>query len=281
MQSLDLQQLELIFYLLLGLIALTLGGLVIYVVIANRRERERLAQTYELESLVPRPALQVTGQILSLVRDEPGSPLQVEIGGHRYHHMGEIQEQQLRRQVVDAAMELIWFTGALRGSDLAPTSMDETHSWREDVRHGSKSELQRIRTAAAPATGEKAARQGAGPARDQGTEERRAAMPGDPDAASPSPERPNLVSALQRRWAPKLPDREAPHTFVDQIDAIVQRRIQLIPALTNRELHVRPGLDGSVRFVFEGEEYESLDDVPNLTARQVVKDAIQEWDETT
>jgi len=37
MPALDLQQLELIFYLLLGLIALTLGGLVAYVVIASRR----------------------------------------------------------------------------------------------------------------------------------------------------------------------------------------------------------------------------------------------------
>jgi hypothetical protein len=276
MQAPGMQQLELIFYLLLGLIALTLGGLVIYVVVANRREREKLAQTYELESLVPRPALHVTGQILSLVRDEPGSPLQVEIGGRRYRNMDQIQENQLRRQVVDAAMELILFTGALGSGDLATLPVDETHSWREDVRQSSKSELRRIRTAP-PTSGEAAAP----PAGGKGTEDRPTGASSDAEPGSPALERPNLVSALQRRWAPKLPDRGEPHTFVDQIDEIVQRRIQLIPALASRELHVRPSMSGSVRFVFEGSEYESLDELPNLTARQVVKDAIQEWDETT
>jgi len=280
MQGFDLQQLELIFYLLLGLIFLTLGGLITYVVVANRREREKLAHTYEMESLVPRPALQVTGQILSLVREESGGPLLVEIGGRRYRRMEQIQEKQLRRQVVDAAMELVWFTGALGGGEVDPMPVEETHNWREDVRQGSTSELHRIRSAPAPGTGEQAAPPGTGPAADGGVGEWHFALDGM-DQAPPSPETPTLVSALQRRWAPKLPEREEPHTFVDQIDSIVQRRIQLIPALANRELHVRPGLDGSVRFVFEGQEYESLDDLPNLTARQVVKDAIQEWDETT
>jgi hypothetical protein len=34
-----------------------------------------------------------------------------------------------------------------------------------------------------------------------------------------------------------------------------------------------------VRFVFEGREYEELDDVPNMTAQQLIRDAIQEWEE--
>jgi hypothetical protein len=55
----------------------------------------------------------------------------------------------------------------------------------------------------------------------------------------------------------------------------------MIPALAGRDLHVRPGSGGAVLFVFEGREYENLDEVPNLTAQQLIKDAIQEWDETT
>jgi hypothetical protein len=46
-----------------------------------------------------------------------------------------------------------------------------------------------------------------------------------------------------------------------------------------RGLHVRPGSGGEVLFTFEGQEYKKLDDIPNLTARQVIKEAIQEWDE--
>lgn len=278
MLALDQQQLGLIFYLLLGMIALILGGLVAYVVSANRRQRRKLAQTNELESLMPRPALQATGQILSLVRDEPGSPLQVEIAGQRYRQMDQIRDKHLRRQVVDAAMELIWFTGALGSGELAPRPVEETQSWREDVRQGSKSELQRIRTTTVPGGSESASSHGARPIGDEAA--RRTPSPGDAEHAPPL-ETPTLLGALQRRWAPKLPERGEGHTLVDQIDDIIQRRIQLIPALANRDLHVRPGQDGIVRFVFEGQEYKSLDDLPNLTARQVIKEAIQEWEETT
>jgi hypothetical protein len=72
-----------------------------------------------------------------------------------------------------------------------------------------------------------------------------------------------------------------PRSFVEDIEAIVQRRIQLIPALAQKQLHVEPGPGGEVRFIFEGREYQRLDDIPNLTARDVVRDSIQEWDETT
>jgi hypothetical protein len=79
--------------------------------------------------------------------------------------------------------------------------------------------------------------------------------------------------------APKLPGPEHPRTFVEDIDDILQRRVQLIPALIGRDLQVRLGPGDSVRFVFEGREYEDLDDVPNMTAQQLIRDAIQEWEE--
>ena len=68
---------------------------------------------------------------------------------------------------------------------------------------------------------------------------------------------------------------------MEDIEDIIQRRIQLIPALAQKQLHVEPGPGGEVRFIFEGQAYQRLDDIPNLTARDVVRDAIQEWDETT
>ena len=47
MDSLDLQQLKTLFYILLGLIALLLILLTVYVVIANRRQRAQLEKTVE------------------------------------------------------------------------------------------------------------------------------------------------------------------------------------------------------------------------------------------
>ena len=67
----------------------------------------------------------------------------------------------------------------------------------------------------------------------------------------------------------------------DRPEDIIQRRVQLIPALVGRDLHVRLDAGGSVRFAFQGQEYENLDELPNMTARQLIRDAIQEWEETT
>lgn len=281
MQDLVSQHLDLIFYALLGLIAALLVGLVAYVVIARRRERQKLAQTYELESMLPRPALEVTGQLLSLVREEPGGPLEIEIAGKKYRRLDEIEDKQMRRQVVEAAMELIRFTGALGSEPAAPAALDQTYQWREDLRQGSKGELEHIRSTKIEETRTRDAEHGAEAMVPEEVEERFLDLLSDMSHASPDVERPTLASALQRRWSPKPSDTDEPRTFVDQIDGIIQRRIQLIPALSQRELHVRPGPDGSVRFVFEGQEYKDLNDLPNMTARQIIRDAIQEWDETT
>jgi hypothetical protein len=98
---------------------------------------------------------------------------------------------------------------------------------------------------------------------------------------SPSLEKPSIIGAVKQRMAPKQLEPEGIRTFVDDIDDIVRRRVQLVPALLGRDLHVRLGPGDSVRFAFEGKEYEDLDQVPNMTARQLIKDAIQEWEETT
>lgn len=281
MSSLDLQQLELIFYGLLGLIVVTLVGLAAYVFVANRRARRRLVRAHELESLEPRPALKVTGQIMSLVRQEQGGPLQVEIAGKRYHRMEEIEEKQLRRHVVEAAMELVRFTGALGGGALAPAALEETYRWREDVRQSNEGQLENIGSVLAKGDSGSGVSPAAPTRASDEVEERFLDLLASRSQASSTPERPNLARALQRRRTPKLPELDQPDSFVDEIDRIIQRRIQLIPALAQRDLHVRSSQDGGVCFVFDGQEYKELGELPNLTARQLVKDAIQEWDETT
>jgi len=99
--------------------------------------------------------------------------------------------------------------------------------------------------------------------------------------APSSPEKPSVLRSIQQRLAPKPPAPERTRTFVDDIEDIVQRRVRRIPALAGRDLHIRLDVGGSVRFAFQGREYEDLDELPNMTARQLVRDAIQEWEEVT
>jgi hypothetical protein len=276
MAGLDLQQLELIFYVLLGVIGFTLAVLIIYVIVSNARERTKLAQAYELESLAPRPAQRVAGQILALVREEPGEPLQVEIRGRRYGRLSEIEDQQIRRQVIESAMELIQFTGVLGREEVELAPLEKTYSWREDTREGSQAELSHIQSSGtADAPGKDLPK-----SRTEVEEQFLSLLTAMGHAPSPG-DKPSLVNAIQARWASNVADLAAPRSFVEDIESILQRRIQLIPALAQKQLHVEPGPGGEVRFLFEGQAYERLDDIPNHTARDVIRDSIQEWDETT
>lgn len=280
MENLDMRLLQFLIFALIGAVVLILVILTVYVITANRRERERLEKTYEeaIEEakLAPRPALQVKGQVLALVREEEGAPIQVEIDNVRYENMAEVQDPNLKRQIIGAAMELIQFTGVLAaGANVPPSLPSRPDTWREDLRRDSQGELQRIQTQPAPSSSPPPL-----PAAPQDMEEQFLSLLSQM-GQTPSAEKPTLTKSLQQRLTPKLPDSGRPRTFVDDIEDILQRRIQMVPAMVGRDLHVRPGSDGSVHFVFERREYEHLDDVPNLTARQLIKDAIQEWDDTT
>jgi len=145
MENFDLQQLGGLFVVLIIIIVVILVALIVYVVTASRRQRSKIDQTYESQSLVPHPARQVAGQVLALVREEPGAELQVEVDGVRYRQLTDIQDPQVRRKVLGAALELIRFTGAVGEDVNAPAPLEETHSWREDLREDSKADLDRIR----------------------------------------------------------------------------------------------------------------------------------------
>jgi hypothetical protein len=279
MGDFDLQQLELLLILLVGLIFVTLAGLAVYVIIANRRERSRLQQSLEEAKLAPRPVQQITGQILSLVRDKAGAPLQVEVAGTKYASFHDIEHPQVKRQVVAAAMELIQFTRVLSIGETQPASMDKTESWREDLRDESAAELASLRKPPSADEERESAPQLVIADPEQ-VEKRFLNLLADMGQTAP-PDKPSLIKSVQQQLTPKRPDYEQPRSFVDDIEDIIQRRIRLIPALVGRDIHVKSGPGGSVHFVFEGQEYENLEQVPNMTARQLIQDSIQEWDETT
>ena len=275
MENLDLPQLEGLFFVLLGLVLVVLVALIAYVVVANRRQRARMVQTCEADRLVPRPARRVAGRFLSLLRDEVGGSLQVEVNGLTYGRMADIEDPLIRRQIVEGALELVEFTGVLDQVEAKPAPVEKATSWRRDMRLNSEAELERIH----------AVRAGKEPRPDlpvdrAEVEEQFLDLLTGMGQAPQSPERPGIVRALQQRRTARSTAKDDSPTFIDQIESIVQRRLPLFPALAKRDLHVKLDADHSVCFAFEGQEYGNLDDVPNLTARQLIREAIQEWEET-
>ncbi len=268
MDQFSLDQLKTLLLVVIGAIVVLMTALIIYVMWANRKKPpSSFDKARQSES-----ALSASTRPLSLVRDTAGGPLQVEVGGVRYRTLAEVQDVESKRQIVVAAMELVRFTGVLGRNVQEPVPMDKTYHWREDLRQESQEDLKQIRGAAA---GQPDA---ARPPAKAAIEEQFLSMLAEMGQASPL-EKPGLISSLQHRLAPKGIE-ERPSTFVDDIEEILQRRMQLIPAFHGRDLHVRADPSGVVHFQFDGQEYQSASDIPNMTARQLIADATKEWEET-
>jgi hypothetical protein len=275
MESLSIGELGTLVAVLVSFILLVLAALTIYVLVSSQRQRTRTpSQPGAADKGIP-GGDQAKEPILSLVREKPNGPLQVEIGGTHYRKLADIEDVDEKRRVVKAAMELIQFTGVLGDTVSNPPSLAQTQSWREDLRTDSQAQLAQIQKAqslrgpAAPSTASKE------------IEKRFLDLLGDLGRESARPFRSDLVNSIQQSLHPKKSEAEGARTFLDEIDEIIQRRLQLLPGLQDRDLHVRPAPDGAVLFFFEGEAYTSVDQVPSFTARQLINDAIREWEETT
>jgi hypothetical protein len=280
MTDLSQEQLEQLFYLFLGLVFVTAAVLVIYVALASRRAKASRRRGRLDDQVAIRPERLVVGQVLSLVRDEPGAALQVEVDGTKYPSLAEVKDPKLRRQIMAAAMELIQFTGVLGQKDLSPAPISKTETWREDLRQESQTELASAR-GAIDGTPEAPVRGQPPEVRPVEVEEQFLGLLAEMGQTQEQSEEPTVMGTVRQRLTPKSQEPDRPRTFVDEIEEIIQRRVPLVPALVGRGMHVQSGPSGQVIFVFEGQEYENLEDVPNLTARQLIQDAIREWDETT
>ena len=266
MEEFSLDQMRMLLIVVIGAIVVLMIALIAYVMLSSRKKTARSLDQFRQPGSAPSSGMRP----ISLVRDVEGGPLQVEIGGVRYRTLAEVQDVESKRQIVVAAMEMVRFTGVLGRTVQEPVPIDKTYHWREDLRQESQEELKQIR----------------GPVADQpqpapraAIEEQFLSMLAEMGQAS-SPEKPGLISSIQHRLTPKGIE-ERPRTFVDHIEEILQRRMLAIPAFHGRELHMRADPTGAVHFQFDGQEYQDMNDIPNLTARQLIADAIKEWEDLT
>ncbi len=96
----------------------------------------------------------------------------------------------------------------------------------------------------------------------------------------PPPERPSMKPLEQFR---KLRTKQPPaakyviKSITEQIEDHLQDKIARTP-LARRGVHVRSELQGDAVFLLDGKTYPSVDDVPDPEVRQVIRDAISEWE---
>ena len=78
---------------------------------------------------------------------------------------------------------------------------------------------------------------------------------------------------------PAVPGR-APHTFVDVVNQIVQRRLEKLSPddpLQQRSIYLRSHPNGSLEILIDGEKYRQLSDLPDAAIRNLIQAAVDEW----
>lgn len=90
-----------------------------------------------------------------------------------------------------------------------------------------------------------------------------------------SPEQPPPPPPLQRP-AEKLPS--ALPTIADQIEELLQKRLQGEPTLAGRSIHMLAAPDGSAMVEVDGHFYAGVDEVPDAAIRTFIRHTIQEWE---
>jgi hypothetical protein len=282
MQAIKLGQLELLMFLFVGLTLLVLLGLVIYITTAQRRTRQAAlrpksqpAQEKAMPSEIdPNPSLTGIHPALSLFRDPKGGSIRVEIDGGVYSTMADVADPDLKRKIVSLAMDLIQFVGVLKAQPSSLAPMDKTATWREDLRAGSQAAKAQAQSTLA-ADSRPTMAPGAAPE----LEERFLAYLAEMGQSPQSVQKPSMIRSIQQSLQPKPNLSEGAHGFVQDIEEIVQGQLRANPALVPGGLHVQTGLDKRVAFVFEGQEYASVDEIPNRTAQEVIRNAIREWED--
>jgi hypothetical protein len=183
-------------------------------------------------------------EVLRLLRDNLTGRLMLEIAGKRYASLDEVSEGEVRRALMTTLHDL----EALAGGTMSLPAVD----------------LQ----AEAPAAGARqaVAARATGPA---------AAAPAEYRPLPPPSMNPFKQMAVLREINKNPPP--APKSITEQIDDVLQERI-LGTTLIHRGLHVKPGPRGDAIFEADGQSYASVDELPDVEVRDIIRAAIVEWE---
>jgi hypothetical protein len=211
-------------------------------------------------------------EIMRVLRDEDTGAIIVEIEGNRYRRLMEIQDGRIGNQVLEAIADLIKFTGGVVRGQWAAASATPLVPTRERP-----SQPQVVEPASPPR---------AMAVEPSGSDEREAFLrrlrEGDLEVSKTQPQeaQPSIMGYFTRRRKPQVAAEptEAGGTFIDEIEAILQRMISTAPTPLDKEVHVRTGPDRSLQIQVGERYYSSADKVPDPTIRDLISAAVKEWE---
>jgi hypothetical protein len=205
---------------------------------------------------------------MRVIRDRETGQLRVEVEGRSYSHIREIADAQVGHRVLLAAADLIRFTGGMATN---PRAVQNAMSQVAEMPAPSPPPARPAR----PETEARAVPRAEG----AGIEDTLA--PGAlPQASPPARERYSLTGFFMRGFEPQAETEPepAPFTFVDEIEEILQQKIQNLSTPLSYAVHVTTQEDGMLQIEVGLEKYASPDDVPDPEVQELIRAAVREWE---
>lgn len=241
------------------------------------------AQTFQESTPYVEPAFSPSspGEVMRVIREPQTGRILVQVNGQNYAHIREIQDAQVGRQVLWAIADLIRFTGGMAANPQALKSVAPPDK--------SPASAAQPPSSGAEQTGRQPVTPTAQPERVPTPPVTRPTMT-PPPVTTPvyrpvtQPPEPPSISNLgqtvttffRRGLEPAQTVQVIP--FIAQIEAILQRRIEELPEPLPVEVHVQSAPDGSLQIEVGFQVYHSPAEVPDPKIRQLIQDAVAEWE---
>jgi hypothetical protein len=120
------------------------------------------------------------------------------------------------------------------------------------------------------------------PARKITSDRAAAQAPGADDLTPPPSMSPGSMLRQMTRVAmghTPTPAEELPAlNIADEIETLLQFRLDNLPSFSDRSIHVRPSIEGGVRIEVDGTFYDGIDEVEDDDVRDLLIDVVQEWE---
>jgi hypothetical protein len=210
-------------------------------------------------------------QMMRVLRDEDTGAIVVEVEGRQYRQLVEIQDGRIGNRVLEAIADLIKFTGGIVRGQWAAASVTPVVPTRE-MPH----QPQVVEPASPPRSVAVEP-----PLSDEEEAFLQRLREGDLQVGqTPAREaRPSITGFLRRRRPQAAAEEaEAGGTFIDEIEAILQRMISTVPTPLGEGVHVRTGPDGGLQIQVGGRYFSRSDEVPDPAIRDLIKAAVKEWE---
>jgi hypothetical protein len=222
------------------------------------------------------------GEVMRVIRDQQTGRVLVEVDGKQYANIREIADAQVGRRVLWAIADLVRFTGGMATNPQAMRSIAPEAPTRqpepEPAQPASASLPDRIDTPppTQPRQAETASPLAPLP------RPRPALRTNALTAEEKSRERYSLLGYFRKGFVRDggTDLAASPVSFIDEIEAILQRRIEQLPTPLGSEVHVLTGVGGALQIEVGYAVYDSPDEVPDPQIRQLIKDAVAEWEKS-